>query len=102
MWERDFYDFMLGSLRKAPGMYIGKKNIYNLGTFICGYCIATRIHRVEMKPDFFGSFYQFLKGKFKSDNTEWTGILAEITDGDELRAVDLFFTELELFYNSAH
>ncbi len=99
--EISVIDFLLGNLRKRPGMYLGKNHISLLSTFMTGYMISLQENGYDISTDpFFGDnesgfFVWFKKKRGYSLSSNWYFTILEECNGSEENALELFFTLLE-------
>lgn len=89
---------MFEDLRERPGMYLGKKSITLLYVYFGGY-----IHK-DFKANFtnyhtsFCDFTEFVRKYHNGSLSKgWSSLILDATDGDEEKAVDLFYELLDEF-----
>ncbi|WP_313998240.1 hypothetical protein [Xanthocytophaga flava] len=91
---------LLDKIKSCPIMYLGKNSITALKQFLGGYSYALHsfgIDNPEMPP--FVMFHEWSAYRFKwSESTAgWKNIILEECEGDEARALDVFYQVLEDF-----
>ena len=88
---------MLGQLRAIPGMYLGKKSISRLYIFMTGYTYA----QFEFNESYQTSFDEFTDFVRKYHNCSlskgWSSLILDAVNGDEEKAVDVFYELLDEF-----
>ena len=91
---------LLLKLRGCPGIYVGKKSLDKLATFVCGYvqCLS-EIDGVE--PVFLAGFQEYVEEYYHlNDNAylirNWTGIITFFSTTEE-EAFDKFYEILGQF-----
>ena len=94
------YDF-LKEIKKRPGMFLRKKSILYLHSFLTGYDMA-RFHMELSKTkqeQKFNDFAEWIPIKFNDNSTRsWADIIL-LNSEDESQAFDRFFELLEEFKN---
>jgi len=88
---------MFEDLRERPGMYLGKKSITLLDAYFGGY-----IHdEFKSNPNYHTSFSGFTDFVRKyhdgSLSKGWSTLILDAVDGDEEKAVDVFYELLDKF-----
>lgn len=98
----DLTDILLNVIRKKPGMFLGKNNIWSLSTFLNGYEMATMMYRDNMDSFYSENGFKkwFLTIKNAHNVSFWEIPLIEEAEGDETKALELFFNYLEEYQNS--
>ena len=98
---RDLLSFLLGTLRKRPGMYLGEAKISKLVNFISGYMICLNITGNADKYFDNPGFLSWLYDNYNFDKTSyWTDPFLKEANGDESKALELFFNYLEEYSKS--
>lgn len=97
--KKDLVDFLLSDFRKRPGMYLGDYSLSKLPTLIAGFMIACNYYdETKTGMDRFSAFHEWFQKRHSLErSSSWTLPFLEITDNNEVAALDLFFNELELF-----
>lgn len=96
---------IMDTIRTRPGLYLGKKSIVLFNAFLGGYETALLRHNVgedAMDKSFalpFDGFVWFVQCRYDCQNSAkgWSSILLEHCRGDEGKALDLFFSECDLY-----
>jgi len=88
---------MFEDLRQRPGMYLGKKSITLLDVYFGGY-----IHdEFKSNPNYHTSFFGFTDFVRKYHNGSlskgWPTLILDAVNGNEEKAVDLFYELLDEF-----
>lgn len=90
-FERQIYS-VINKIIQAPGLYIGKKSVNKLSTFLCGYCFAY-IEIYHYQPHFDREFQTFVEERSESEGVaHWDTIIS--VDRNEEESFDYF---VELF-----
>lgn len=88
---------MFSDLRKRPGMYLGKKSITLLYVYFGGYTH----NQVKSTPNYHSSFSEFTDFVRKyhdgSLSKGWATLILDGANGDEEKAVDIFYELLDKF-----
>ncbi|MDJ1501192.1 hypothetical protein [Xanthocytophaga agilis] len=95
----DIYQ-LLDKIKPRPGMYLGKGSISALAQFIGGYDYAFHslgIDNPEMPP--FHMFHEWAAHRFNwyEATAGWSHIILQECEGNEARALDVFYQVLEDF-----
>jgi len=97
----EFLEDLLKEIKKRPGMFLGKKSLLSLHSFLAGYMMA----RLDMglsttkQEQKFNDFAEWIPIKFNDNSTRsWAGIIL-LNSEDESQAFDRFFELLEEFKN---
>ncbi len=96
-------NFLLGCLRKKPGMFLGMNHISLLSTFMSGYMISLMNNGFDISTDqFFGAensgFFDWYSKKHKIEfSSNWYSTMLLQSNNSEEKALDLFFSSLEEF-----
>ena len=87
--------------RTKPNLYIGDRNITTLYNFLNGAFFALKIHEVESResePDF-RKFHDWVADHYNwfESTAGWKNIILKECDGDEEKALDVFFNLYDEF-----
>jgi len=101
--EKDFVGFLLSDFRKRPGMYLGSYSLSKLPTLAAGFMIACNYYdETKTGMNRFSDFHDWFEKRHSLEHTSsWTVPFLEMTNYDDKGALDLFFSELELFANES-
>jgi hypothetical protein len=92
---------MLQEIKKRPGMYLGKRSISRLRSFLDGYMGAREdlgLPRTEQEREFNG-FQEWIQERFSITSSHgWDSIIL-FYSADERDALDKFFELFEKFQN---
>lgn len=98
---------LIETVRRRPGMFLGSNSITALMHFINGYRFAERetagnsekTSEPRLFPLDFWFFHEFAKIKlgFHSSVAGWRNLILETCDGDEKKALEMFFTLFDEF-----
>jgi len=82
-------NLIIEKIRQKPGLYIGKKNLDHLATFMSGYECALNIVSQDF-PYFDSKFQRFIESKYGLTycTSHWSKIISANTTEEE--AFDLF------------
>ncbi|MES2703145.1 MAG: hypothetical protein V4649_10925 [Bacteroidota bacterium] len=99
-------DIILGAMRERPLLFFGQARISNLADFISGYSTGFYAARnSQEKEDEFFSDDSFIEWFYKKKNLEnggsWRTPFLEEANGDEAKALLIFFEYLEQYKNEA-
>lgn len=87
---------MLERMRPHPQFYLGEKSITGLRCFLDGFSVGYSYPHINpLLP----GFQEFIEAKYPLDlsSLSWNHILLLVEQNDEAAALDLFFSELDLF-----
>jgi hypothetical protein len=90
---------LIGKIKKAPSMYLGRNSVMCLQSFLAGYSIAQyELGAAQTLQDKdFEQFPDWLRQKFNIQTSQsWASILLFYAE-DEQKALDLFFEVFEEF-----
>ena len=90
---------LLLKLKNRPEIYLGKRSISLLDTFIAGFVYAyfTEYGKAAFENDFSG-FNKWIAEKYSIiENINWVTIILMQAENDEERALDLFYELLSEF-----
>jgi hypothetical protein len=102
---KDLIGILLGPIRKRPALFLGEKQISKLPNFIAGYSIGYSMAK-ESEASFEKYFEEpgFLNWFYQSHNLEpesfWHLSFLEEANGNEEKALDLYFSYLEKYSES--
>lgn len=101
---KDLIGFLLGPVRQHPGMYLGEDKISKLQNFIFGYEMGVRLNCKEgIQDNYFGE-NGFINWFYKKNNTKmdssWESPFLKQAEGDERKALLIYFKYLEEFNNT--
>lgn len=86
---------LLYKIQNCPGMFIGKKSIIRLRSFIDGYIFALKMAGLEFVADDYYLFCDWLSNKYDVKGAaSYETYLPRIT-GNESDAFDLFYLNLQ-------
>lgn len=94
---------LVETIRRRPGMYLGSNSITPLMHFIDGYKFAQnelgKDKNSEIFPLDFWYFHEFVKVKlgFSSSVAGWCNLILQSCNGDEKKALEMFFTLYDEF-----
>ncbi|NJL61390.1 MAG: hypothetical protein HC903_05610 [Methylacidiphilales bacterium] len=92
---------LLQSIKKRPGMYLGKCSISRLRSFLDGYMLARQefgLPTTQEETDF-DKFQEWIQERFKIESSHgWDSIIL-FYSADERDALDNFFELVEKFRN---
>jgi hypothetical protein len=95
----DIYE-LIERIRPRPALYLGSASISQLQSFLNGYQIAAEELNATLEGDPpFGYFHDWIAmklGKYAS-TAGWCNMLLESANGDEEKALELFFLHLDQF-----
>ncbi len=97
--KRDLVDFLLSEFRKRPGMYLGDYSLSKLPTLVAGFMVACNFYN-ETKSGLnrFSQFHDWFEQRHSLErSSSWTLPFLEMANQDEKKALDLFFSELEVY-----
>lgn len=103
--EKSVIDFLLGYFRQRPGMYLGRNQISLLSTFMTGYRFSLQENGYDISSDpFFGNdsggfFIWFQNKRGYSSSSNWYLTILKECNGEEEKALELFFNLLEEYKN---
>ena len=99
--QNDLYGY-LDTIRKRPALYLGSLSISKLYSYINGYEAACSFKGIEdqLKPRWV-LFHEFVKRKtnFYESTSGWCNMILTQCEGDEEKAVGLFFEYFDEFRN---
>jgi hypothetical protein len=93
---------LLNNIKKRPRMFLAKKSILHLRSFLIGYNLARLNMGLAKTPQEqeFNDFSDWIQVKFNDDSTRsWADIIL-LNSEDESQALDSFFELLEKFKDS--
>jgi hypothetical protein len=101
---KDLTGFLLGPLRKRPGMFLGRPEISRLPNFILGYSIGFEMAKTsDNEADYYFGENGFLDWYFKMFperfSSYWTDSFLIEANNDETLALEIFFNYLERYKN---
>lgn len=94
---------LIQTIRRRPGMFLGSLSIKPLMHFINGYKFAQnelgKNNDSEIFPLDFWFFHEFVKVKlgFSSSVPGWCNLILQSCNGDEKKALEMFFTLYDEF-----
>ncbi|WP_288445553.1 hypothetical protein [uncultured Chryseobacterium sp.] len=93
------FEELMYYIERRPQQFIGEKNIFLLNAFLTGYLYNDSIRLGERADyDFRSDFNDWLQNKFNYHNSfSWSNIINEISQKENLNAIDVFFREYHLF-----
>jgi hypothetical protein len=97
----DLYQ-LLKKIEKRPSLYIGKKSIFNLQSFLDGYYFARRELQIPLsqQEDEFQDFLQWIRETFNIETGQlWSSIIL-FHSADESNAVERFFSLFDEFISN--
>ncbi|MDQ0593929.1 hypothetical protein QFZ37_002298 [Chryseobacterium ginsenosidimutans] len=94
----NFEELML-HIERRPEVYVGERSIFLLSAFLSGYLLNDAIRLGERaKYDFRYDFGEWLRNKFNYElELGWSTIITEISQKENLDAINVFFREYHLF-----
>lgn len=97
--KRDLVDFLLSEFRKRPGMYLGDYSLSKLPALIAGFMVACNFYDgTKTGMDRFSDFHEWFEKRHSLDrSSSWTLPFLEMVNRNEKKALDLFFSELEVY-----
>jgi len=97
---KDVYDFF-EKIKERPAMYVGAKSLTRIQMFFYGYCYALDLQDIEFNQKQFKSysFHNWIAEKlgWSESTSGWLNMILNKVNGDEEKAVDLFYEFLEEF-----
>ena len=94
-------ELLLTLIKERPGMYLGTAQISKLPNFILGYEFCSNIS--QTKPDFYfgeNGFIEWYTSRYRpGQKSYWQDYFLEESGNDEHKALQLYFTRLEEYYN---
>ena len=97
---KGFFYEMMSYIHSLPEIYIGKKSLTLLTTYLQGYWHATKYFGIEFENGFFPEFNSWMINKLKvryNPSLHHSALILEECGGDEEKAFDLYFALLEEF-----
>lgn len=97
--KKDLVEFLLSDFRKMPDMYLGDYSLSKLPTLTIGFMIACNYYdETKLGMDRFSNFLDWFEKRHSLvRSSSWTCAFLEMTNNNEVAALDFFFSELELF-----
>lgn len=97
--QRDLVDFLLSDFRERPGMYLGAYLLSPLPTLVAGFMVASAFYDASNSAlNRFSAFHDWFEKRHSLERSaSWTWPFLEMSNHDEKAALDLFFSELEIF-----
>lgn len=95
-----FYQ-LIGKIQKRPSLYLNKRSLTHLKTFLDGYTFALRQANISVTDEEqkFENFQQWIEIKYNQNDTQdWSKIILFYAE-DEANALDIFFQLFEEFIN---
>ena len=97
---KDVYEFF-DKIKERPAKYVGKKSLTRIQMFFYGYCYALDLQHIEFKGEKFKSysFHDWIAEKlgWRESTSGWLNMILDKANGDEEKAVDLFYELLDEF-----
>ncbi len=88
---------LIKMVKLKPGLYVGRKSLVKLRSFLDGYVFAMRYNNIKYNSVQYNMFNDWIASKYNIRTSElWDTYLPRITNNEE-KAFDLFFEELEEF-----
>jgi len=97
---KDIYEFF-EKIRERPTLYVGKKSLTRIQMYFYGYLHALDWQDIDFDQRKFGpyNFHDWVAKKlgWYESTSGWLDMILKEVDGDEEKAVDVFFALLEEF-----
>jgi len=93
---------LLEKIKERPGLYLGKKSIVNLRSFLDGYYFALMENGLckEDEISLWKDFQNYIQSRYKiKSSQDWSSIILFFST-DESEGLDNFFNLFENFYRS--
>lgn len=102
--KRDLVDFLLSEFRERPGMYLGSYSLSKLPTFVAGFMVASHFYNeTKNSMDTFSQFHNWFEKRHAIErSSSWTLPFLEMVNNNDQAALELFFSELEMFANESN
>lgn len=88
-------------IKKRPGLYIGNNNITSMQNFIDGYDFACLVNDIEHNNVYplFWYFHEWAMEKYNwgESTAGWKHIILQENNNDEIKALSVFFEEIDEF-----
>ena len=98
---KNLTELLLNVIRQRPGMYLGRNHITKLPNFIAGYDFSDFISG-RPRDFYFGDngFMSWYVDKYNPEqNSLWTNYFLIEVDNSEEKALELYFTRLQEYYD---
>ncbi len=97
---KDVYDFF-EKIKERPAMYVGAKSLTRIQMFFYGYLYALDLQDIDFDHKKFGpyNFHDWIANKlgWAESTSGWLNMILDKANGDDEKAVDLFYDLLEEF-----
>src|SRR5690606_23993290 len=97
--KRDLVDFLLSEFRERPGMYLGDYSLSKLPILTSGFMIACNFYDdTKSGMNRLSEFHEWFEKRHSLQrSSSWTLPFLEMANHDERIALDLFFSELDIY-----
>jgi hypothetical protein len=83
---------MLAAIKQRPAMYLGRRYISCLKSFLDGWGLLAYQHGINIEDECMGAFQDWIVAKYGITSSQsWASIIL-FYSGDECNALDNFFT----------